>query len=123
VPECITPVCVECRPADSASMVVGVGHIFAATPSGMLLWYLPSHFCWRCRKLSGLSPSLCRPAPGVGHADDEHPFAFVRGANVGSSQARPSATEPERGQVPENGIQSPRRSEAGDVFHDDDARS
>lgn len=44
-------------------------------------------------------------------------------AHIVSSQARPCDTKPERGQVCEYGIQSPRRSEAGDVFQDDEAGS
>lgn len=141
------------EPLLSASWLVVVRHICAATPSGMLLWYVPAHFFWRRRKDSGVSPSLSSWAFGVGqqrvcavslsftprvtrapddsessdrgviHADDEDSFPLMTGAHVGRSQARPCDTEPARGQVPEYGTQSPRRSDAGDVFQDDDPGS
>jgi len=84
VPGCITPVVVLCRPADSASITVVVGHIFAAIASGVPLLYVPAHRCFRSRNDSGASASFKRPASGLGHADDEDPFAFVRRTDIRS---------------------------------------
>lgn len=81
-------------------------------------------FFWRrASKLCGVSPSLLTFAPGVGHTDDEDALPFMAGTDIRSSQARPCDTEPEGGQVSENGTQSPRRSQAADVFQDDEAGS
>jgi len=51
--------------------------------------------------------------------ENEDPFASVRCANVGSSNACPVRVIPERGQVAEYSAETA-AAECGDVLHDDE---
>lgn len=62
-------------------------------------------------------------AMGVIHTEDENPLSLMCRAHVGRSDAVPFDTEPERGQVCEYRSHSPRRSQPGDVFQEDEAWS
>jgi hypothetical protein len=95
---------------ESPAVVVGQQRVCAVSVS----------FTPRCTLAPEDSESSER---GVIHADDEDPLPLVRGTHVGRSQACPCDTKPAFGQVAENWGQSPRRSDPGDVFQDDDARS
>jgi hypothetical protein len=86
---------------------VGVGH-FTANESGVP----PCAY--------GLLRELVSLATGVGHKPE--PVTLVRRPNIGSSQHRPSAVIPERGQVTEHSSESP-SNDCWTVLHEDEARS
>jgi hypothetical protein len=86
---------------------VGVGH-FTANESGVP----PCAY--------GLLRELVSLATGVGHKPES--VALMRRPNIGSSQHRPSAVIPERGQVTEHSSESP-SNDCWTVLHEDEARS
>jgi hypothetical protein len=54
------------------------------------------------------------PVPcATGVDQDEDPVALVGGAHVGRLKAIPDRIEPERGQVPENIVESPAKESEG----------
>jgi hypothetical protein len=72
-----------------------------------------------CTDVGGCRSTLS-VAQGVGHQPQS--VALMRRPNIGSSQHRPSAVIPERGQVTEHSSESP-SNERWTVLHEDEARS
>ena len=65
-----------------------------------------------------------KPVPrAVGHADNEDALAAVRGANFGRCQHCPFRSEPEAGQVSENGVHASARKKSAHVFEHHDPRT